>query len=161
MRNNAIVAGGLLAAALAACGSNEPLPVVEQIVIREPGEPAANSVIEQAARAAGESAGDMDLVALGEEAFQLCTGCHNADPGGPSMAGPNLHGIVGMAAASKPDYPYSAALAASGITWDAASLDRFLANPAAYVEGTSMVAGAVRDGEERAAIVAYLASTSK
>ena len=101
------------------------------------------------------------MVALGEEAFQMCTGCHNADPGGPSMAGPNLHGVFGRKAGANPDFLYSDALVASGITWDYASLDRFLSNPAAYVEGTSMVAGAVRNGEQRAAIVAYLASTSE
>ncbi|MEM7690110.1 MAG: c-type cytochrome [Pseudomonadota bacterium] len=157
MRNNAFLAAGLLTLALAACGSSEPDPVVEQIIIREPGEPAANAVIEEAAAAAG----DVDLVALGEDAFQQCTGCHNADPGGPNMAGPNLHGIVGKAAAANSDYPYSEALANAGLTWDAATLDRFLANPAAYVEGTSMVAGAVRSGEDRAAIVAYLAATNE
>jgi len=150
MRKNALLAAGLLTLALAACGSSEPEPVVEQIVIREPGEPMSAASV--------EGTGEINRVALGEEAFQMCTGCHNADPGGPNMAGPNLHGIVGKAAGSNPDYPYSEALASSGLTWDFATLDRFLANPAAYVEGTSMVAGAVRDGEERAAIVAYLAS---
>lgn len=158
MRNNAILAAGLLTAALAACGSSEPEPVVEQIIIREPGAPVA--AVEPEADE-GAATGEVDLVALGEEAFQVCTGCHNADPGGPSMAGPNLHGVVGRKAGAAADYPYSEALASSGITWDYASLDRFLANPNGYVEGTSMVAGAVRDGEERAAIVAYLASTSE
>ena len=154
MRNNAILAAGLLTAGLAACGSSEPEPVVEQIVVREPGELATGASVE----AAG---GEVDRIALGEEAFQQCTGCHNAEPGGPNMAGPNLHGIVGKAAGSNPDYPYSDAMASSGLAWDVPTLDRFLANPAAYVDGTSMVAGAVRDGEERAAIVAYLASTSE
>ena len=160
MRKNAFLAVSLLTVALAACGSSEPEPVVEQIVIREPGE-----VAKPAAAVAGVDAaapgGQANLVAFGEEAFQLCTGCHNADPGGPNMAGPNLHGIVGKQAGANPDYPYSEALASSGLTWDIPTLDRFLSNPAGYVEGTSMVAGAVRDGEERAAIVAYLASTSK
>lgn len=160
MRNNAFLAAGLLTLALAACGSSEPEAVVEQIIVREPGAPAV------AAQTSAEGAANSDLVApdlvaLGEEAFQLCSGCHNADEGGPHQAGPNLHGVVGRKAGSAPDYPYSEALEGSDITWDMASLDRFLANPAAYVEGTSMVAGAVRDGEERAAIVAYLASTSQ
>lgn len=161
MKKNAFLAAGLLTFLLAACGSSEPEPVVEQIVVREPGEPAPGAVTPAVADEGSEAAGEVDLAALGEEAFQVCTGCHNADPGGPSMAGPNLHGVVGSKAGSKPDYPYSEALASSDITWDYASLDRFLANPAAFVEGTSMVAGAVRDGEERAAIVAYLASTSE
>ena len=155
MRNTAFLAAGLLTLALAACGSSEPAPVVEQIVIRAPGEPAA------APDAPAEAAGVIDKVAFGEEAFAQCSGCHNADPGGPHQAGPNLHGVFGQPAGSKEGYPYSDALASSDITWDFASLDRFLSNPAAYVEGTSMVAGAVRDAEERAAIAAYLASTSE
>ncbi|MEO1648515.1 MAG: c-type cytochrome [Pseudomonadota bacterium] len=155
MRSKALLAVGLLTLGLAACGSSEPEAVVEQIVVREPGEAPA------VAAAPASEAGEVDMVALGEEAFQMCTGCHNADPGGSSMAGPNLHGVVGRKAAANPDFPYSEALASSGITWDYASLDRFLSNPGAYVEGTSMVAGAVRNGEQRAAIVAYLASTSE
>lgn len=158
MRNSAVLAVGLLTVMLTACGSSEPEPVVEQIVIREPSEPAANATIAKAAE--GAEAGAVDLVALGEGAFQTCTGCHNADKGGRSMAGPNLYGVVGRKAAALEDFGYSGALKASGITWDKATLDRFLANPGAYVEGTSMVAGAVRDGESRAAIVAYLAAQS-
>ena len=158
MHINALLGVSLLAFGLVACAQAEPEVVVEQIVVREPGQPAANAT--QAQNASGDQGQGIDLVALGEDAFQACTGCHNADEGGRSMAGPNLHGVVGRPAAALDDFAYSEALSASGITWDRASLDRFLANPAAYVEGTSMVAGAVRDGEQRAAIVAYLASTN-
>ncbi|MDJ0979645.1 MAG: c-type cytochrome [Erythrobacter sp.] len=157
MRNETLLAVGVLCAGLAACGPSEPEPVVEQIVVREPGDPAVGA----GAPTLSEGAGEVDLVALGERAFQACTGCHNADPGGASMAGPNLHGVMGRAAGSRDDFAYSEALASSGITWDFATLDRYLANPTGYVEGTAMVAGAVRDGETRAAIAAYLASTSE
>ena len=159
MRYSGYLGLALSSVALTACGSNEPAPVVEQIVIRAPGKPAANATMEQMQAQQGDA--KVDLVALGEEAFATCSGCHNADPGGPNMSGPNLHGVVGREAGAVEDYPYSEALAGSGITWDRASLDRFLANPSGYVPGTGMVAGAVRDGETRAAIVAYLASTSE
>lgn len=157
MRNTAMLAASLFTVMLAACGSSEPEPVVEQIVIREPGAPDAS------AKATGEGAPldrPLDRVALGERAFQVCTGCHVAEKGGRSMAGPNLYGVVGRKAATLDDFYYSDALSGSDITWDYASLDRFLANPSGYVEGTSMVAGAVRDAQTRAAIVAYLASQS-
>ncbi|MEO1730387.1 MAG: c-type cytochrome [Pseudomonadota bacterium] len=153
MKKSAFLAAGLLTVLLAACGSSEPEPVVEQIVIREPGEAVA--------AATETDTGEVDLVALGKDAFQMCTGCHVADEGAASMAGPNLYGVVGRKAGSLDDFAYSDALAGSDLTWDYATLDRFLANPGEYVPGTSMVAGAVRDGESRAAIVAYLASTSE
>lgn len=156
MAKSAVLAAGALSAALAACGSSEPEAVIEQIVVREPGEPPASAV----AKATGDVV-KPDLVARGEKAFRVCSGCHNAEAGAPSMAGPNLHGVVGRKAGALDDYAYSDALASSDIVWNFATLDRFLSNPAGYIEGTSMVAGAVRDGESRAAIVAYLSSTSE
>ncbi|MFL0355826.1 c-type cytochrome [Erythrobacter sp. GH1-10] len=130
--------------ALAACGSDPAPEPVEQIVVREPG----------AAPAPVEAAGD--IVAAGRKAFAMCTGCHVAKAGEPSAAGPNLYGVVGRAAGSLDDFAYSEELAGSGITWDAASLDRYLADPQAAVPGTSMSAGAVPDDDRRAAIIAYL-----
>jgi len=157
MKKNALLATGLLTILLTACGSGEPEAVVEQIVIREPGETIA-AVSEAQSDAAPAQ---VDLVSLGEDAFQMCTGCHNIDAGGPNMSGPNLYGVVGRKAGSVEGFDYSDGMAGLGTAWDVASLDRFLANPAGYVDGTYMVAGAVRDGEQRAAIIAYLASTSE
>lgn len=154
MRNSAFLAVGLLTVMVAACGSSEPAPVIQQIVIREPGAAVAD------AAPAGESEPVLDKVALGQDAFQACAGCHNAEEGGPNMAGPNLHGVFGRKAGSVEGYDYSDALAGSDITWDYATLDRFLANPSGYLPGTDMVAGGVRDGERRAAVVAYLVSTT-
>ena len=42
------------------------------------------------------------------------------------------------------------------ITWDAASLDKSLANPRAMVPDTSMVYAGLKDDAERADLVAYL-----
>ncbi len=159
MHKGAILAVSVLTIATAACSGSEEQPPVEQIEIREPGEPDPNSVI-----AAGPDASDVgtiDLVAKGEAAFAVCSGCHVAAAGEPSMAGPNLYGVIGREAGALDDFAYSDALANSGITWDIEELDRFLANPAGRVEGTTMVAGAVSDGETRAAIVAYLGSLSE
>lgn len=154
MRRQAILAGSLLTVLATACGSAAEEPqVVEQIVVREPGQAAA-----PATAGAGEA---MSLVALGEDAFQTCTGCHAFEAGAPSGAGPNLHGVIGRQAGSLSDYPYSQALAASAITWDEASLDRYLADPAGYVPGTDMMAGAVPDAETRGAIIAYLAANGE
>lgn len=63
----------------------------------------------------------------GQRAFQRCSGCHStADQ---KKAGPGLGGIVGRPAGSMKGYRYSKALKSSGLVWDEATLDRFLAAP--------------------------------
>jgi hypothetical protein len=98
-------------------------------------------------------------VNAGRTAFRLqCALCHSAEPndGGGGDA-PNLMTVVGRRAAGLPNYPYSSALANSGLTWDAATLDRFLSSPPAMVPGSTMRM-AVKDQDTRANIVAYLQS---
>lgn len=151
MHNRAILAACLLTVMVTACGSTEQPEVIEQIVVRERG---ADPVAVSAGGAA------MDLVALGEDAFQMCNGCHVVEAGARSSAGPNLHGVMGRTIGGLDGYEYSNALAASEIAWDETSLDQYLADPAGYLPGTDMLAGAVRDADTRAAIIAYLASTS-
>ncbi|KEO90131.1 hypothetical protein EH31_08545 [Erythrobacter longus] len=143
----------LLTVMVTACGSSqEPPQVVEQIVVRERGAP---DVAQTA------SAGTLDLVALGEDAFQTCTGCHSVAPDGRSAAGPNLYGVMGRKAGGLEGYSFSDAFAASDITWDEASMDGFLADPQGYIPGSEMLVGAVPDEEQRKAIIAYLAAQSK
>ncbi len=151
MQKQAIFAAGLLTILVTACGSAEQPEVAEQIVVREPGAP--EPVV---ADAAGEAS--VDLVALGEDAFQTCTGCHSVDADGRSAAGPNLYGVIGRQAGALQGYSFSDAFAASDITWDEASLDGFLADPQGYLPGNEMLAGAVPDPENRAAIIAFLAA---
>ncbi len=155
MRINAFMAIGLLAIMATACGGSNEQDVIEQIVIREPGE----APVVDAAIAPGES-GAVDLLAQGQAAFAMCTGCHIAEAGEPSRAGPNLYGVAGREAGSLNDFAYSEALAASGIVWNAENLDIYLANPTAAVPGTIMSSGAVEDEQRRAAIIAYLQSLS-
>jgi len=96
----------------------------------------------------------------GRRAFQVCGACHAVVPGAPTVVGPNLHGIVGRSVASAPGFEYSARLNAAGGTWDAARLERFLANPGELSAGTPMAAIAVASAQERADVVAYLATLS-
>src|SRR6185369_6737889 len=68
-----------------------------------------------------------------------CLLCHSAEAGDSGGAqGPNLAGVLGRKAAST-GFGYSAALKASGFTWDGATLARFLAAPTTVVPGTAMV----------------------
>jgi cytochrome c len=107
--------------------------------------------------AAAAEAGD---ATRGERAFQRCFACHSVDPAEPAkLQGPSLFKIIGRPAAAVPGFVYSEAMqkaAAAGLVWDAATLDRFLADPEAVVAGTAMSIPPVRDGDERADLVAYL-----
>jgi len=88
----------------------------------------------------------------GKALYQACEACHSIDD---NDLGPRHRGVVGRVAGSVADYSYSKALKSSGLTWDEATLDRWLTNPSALVPGTKMffqLSGA----QDRADIIAYL-----
>lgn len=87
---------------------------------------------------------------------QRCQTCHSVNPAQKASVGPNLAGISGRKAAAT-TFAYSPALKKSGLTWDAATLDKFIAGPFKLVPGTRMVIS-VADTKQRADLVAYLAS---
>jgi cytochrome c len=90
-------------------------------------------------------------------AFMVCTACHVTSADGANSVGPNLRGVVGRKAASEPNYPYSAALKASGIVWTPDKLDQWLAGPPKLIPGVKMVQTIVNPAD-RKTIVEYLSS---
>lgn len=81
------------------------------------------------------------LAAQSPPAFQYCISCHSADPAETGLPGPNLAGVVGRRAGSRPDFEYSPAMRAAGagqLVWTRAMLKAFLANPQGLVPGTAM-----------------------
>ena len=84
--------------------------------------------------------------------YQGCMACHALDD---NDIGPKHRGVVGRRAGSVGDYSYSPALKASNLTWDEATLDRWLTNPSALVPGTKMFFK-IDDARNRADIIAYL-----
>jgi cytochrome c oxidase assembly protein Cox11/mono/diheme cytochrome c family protein len=85
-----------------------------------------------------------------------CSGCHEMTA---TKVGPPLAGVVGRRAGSVAGYPYSAALAKSGIVWTAETLDRWLAGPQQDVPGALMPMS-IPDEATRRAIIAYLQQES-
>jgi cytochrome c len=75
---------------------------------------------------------------------------------GQHLVGPSLAGVYGKPAAGAADYPYSAALKQAGLTWDDATLDRFLTAPMKTVPGTRMTYAGLADPAARHEIVMYL-----
>jgi len=92
-------------------------------------------------------------VQAGEVIYARCQACHAL---AYDRTGPRHCGLFGRRAGSVPGFAYSPAMRRSGIVWDARTLDRFLADPPGVVPGTSMTYAGVKDGKERAALIAYL-----
>lgn len=90
----------------------------------------------------------------GQALYAACMGCHALDD---NDVGPRHRGVVGRRAGTAAGYHYSPALAASGLTWTPANLDRWLAGPQALVPGAKMFFS-VPDPVRRADIIAYLAA---
>ncbi len=83
---------------------------------------------------------------------ERCSGCHALDR---AKIGPPLGTVFGRAAGSVAGYPYSAALEHAKLTWTAANLDRWLADPQAVAPGNKMPIK-VLEANTRRDIVAYL-----
>ena len=84
--------------------------------------------------------------------------CHTAEKGGGNRVGPALWGVVGRAAGSVEGYQYSPANADSGIDWTPEVLFDYLENPRKYLPGTKMAFAGLKSPQDRADIIAYMAS---
>ncbi len=96
----------------------------------------------------------------GKKVYNKCKACHSINKGGKNKVGPNLYGIVGRKAAQVKGFKYSKALKNSGLTWDDATLDKFLKKPKKLVKKTKMAFGGIKKDSQRADLIAYLKSNS-
>lgn len=105
---------------------------------------------------AAAGAQHVDLRPRGAILFEnRCARCHGVNADGEGGLGPSLIGVVGRPAASRQDYPYSAALKGKGGTWTPETLDRYLADPQAFAPGADMDVNSP-DPAERAAIIEHI-----
>jgi cytochrome c len=96
--------------------------------------------------------------AAGKSVFSSqCSICHSP-VSGKNMVGPSLFGIVGRKTASVSGFHYSPANLATNLTWDEATLDKYLQSPRTIVPGTIMTYGGLKDDTKRADLIAYLAT---
>lgn len=133
------------------------LPDLRVASLEAPASDAAAAVVEVAAAPAVDPA----LLAAGEKVFKKCAACHKVGEGAKNGTGPMLNGIVGAAAGAVDGFRYSKPLlrmAEAGLVWDDASMHAFLENPKGFMKGTKMAFAGLKKEDERAAVIAYLAS---
>jgi cytochrome c len=101
---------------------------------------------------AQDAAGD---AAKGKQVFAKCQACHSIEAG-TNKLGPSLHGLIGRTSGSIDGFRYSDAMKNAHLTWDEATLDKYLASPKTLVPGTKMVFPGLPKEEDRLAVIAYL-----
>ena len=96
-------------------------------------------------------------VATGKALFERrCAGCHSLDA---DKEGPRLRGVYGRRAGSVSSFNYSDGLKNMQMTWDADSLDHWLADPDKLVPDNNMAFRLI-NAEERREVIAFLKQLS-
>jgi cytochrome c2 len=96
--------------------------------------------------------------ATGQKLFRSqCSICHSPQPG-RNIVGPSLFGVVGRHSGRIPDFHYSRANLRSDLTWDPVTLNRYLTSPQQVVPGTLMTFPGLKNAQQRADVIAYLAT---
>jgi cytochrome c len=96
----------------------------------------------------------------GKALFVECASCHTLNASGEGV-GPGLKGLFGRKAGSLEDFRYSAAMRRSAITWNAQTLDTYLADPQKEVPGNRMPYSGMPNAADRADLIAYLQTATK
>ncbi|HSF65332.1 MAG TPA: cytochrome c family protein [Paracoccaceae bacterium] len=95
--------------------------------------------------------------AAGEKVWSKCRACHKVD--GSDGVGPHLNGVVGRAIAASAGFGYSDALIGKASeAWTPENLEAFLTNPKGWAPGTKMSFAGLPKVEERANLIAWLAT---
>ena len=98
--------------------------------------------------------------AKGQQTFNKCAACHNADKGGANQLGPNLWGVLGEPIGQGKGFAFSPALSSKGGNWDWDKLSQWLSSPKAFAPGTKMTFAGLSNPEDRANVMAFLNSHS-
>jgi cytochrome c len=96
----------------------------------------------------------------GKDMSKVRLACHTLQTGEPNKIGPNLWGVVGRPRASEAGFDYSAAMIAKGGSWTFDELNKFLAGPRNYIQGTKMTFAGLDNEHQRADLIAYLRTLS-
>lgn len=97
-----------------------------------------------------------DAEAGGKVFKAQCAACHSVVEH-KKVIGPSMFGVFGRKAGTE-DFAYSEANKNSGLVWDAATLEKYLTSPKTVVPGTKMTYAGLKNDEQRADLIAYLAT---
>jgi cytochrome c len=109
---------------------------------------ALSLVLGVAAHAEGDAA-------RGEAYFKECAACHKL-AAGANEVGPSLHGVFSRKAGELGDFRYSPAMKRSGVNWTPEALDKYLADPQAFIPANRMPYAGMSNAADRADLIAYL-----
>lgn len=97
----------------------------------------------------------------GARLFQQCMACHSTEEG-EHMTGPSLAHVWGRKAGTVEGFMrYSDALKRADVTWNEATLDKWLANPEHFIPGTSMTFVGLKEARDREDVAAYLKAVAE
>jgi cytochrome c len=155
------IAGWVLFAGIVALGSS--IVASEMFHSERPekmGYPIAGVVQEGEGAAAAEQPIEAYLAkadpAKGQQVFNKCMACHNADKGGANMVGPNLWNVIGEPIGQGKGFAFSDALAKKGGTWNWVELSQWLSSPKAFAPGTKMTFAGLSNPQDRADAIVFL-----
>ena len=77
---------------------------------------------------------------------------------GVNKTGPSLAGLMGRKTGSVPGFAYTAANKNKGVVWNEDTLFIYLKNPKKYIPGTKMNFAGFKKAQDRADVIAYLAT---
>ena len=93
----------------------------------------------------------------GERLWRQCSACHRLEDGA-NGTGPHLWNVVGRDKGAVDGFNYSTTLAEMEGDWSPENLSGFIENPREYAPGTLMVYRGMPDVEDRANLIAYIAT---
>lgn len=88
-------------------------------------------------------------------AFNQCKACHST-VAGKNGVGPSLFGVYGRKAGMVEGYKYSEAHLRSGLTWDDATLTKYLSNPKQVIPGNKMAFAGIKNPQQTQEVINYL-----
>jgi cytochrome c len=97
----------------------------------------------------------------GAQIFRQCMACHSAEEG-EHMTGPSLAHIWGRKAGTVEGFQrYSDALKHANVSWNEATLDKWLADPERFIPGTTMTFAGLEQPRDRQDVAAYLKAVAE